>query len=762
MIGLIKKIPGWKSRIGRRLIVYILLFSSVITLIGTGLQLYLDFDRDIKSIHTIFKQVESSYLQSIINSLWVSDDELLRIQLEGILRLPDMQLVEIRKGTEVLEGIGTPQSESILEQTIPLIYVYNGRDVHLGDLHVVASLKGVYARILDRVLVILSVQTVKTFLVSLFIFIIFYQLVGKHIVHLASFAESIRFESIDQRLHLNRKSKAKRPDELNQLASSFNRMLKELARGISERKRAEAERDQLLLDTSERVKELRCAYGVVESIRARATLEQVFEDVVALIPPGWQYPEITRGRIRFDDKEFVLEPFEETEWRQSADIVIEGVPQGMVEVFYQEACPKQDEGPFLQEERDLIDGIARTLSEAVEHHQANAKREKVEAQLRQALKMEAVGQLAGGVAHDFNNLLYVIQGFTEMAQRNMAVGDPAHTSLEEVRKASERAATLVSQLLAFSRRQVLDMKDVDLNDVIANLMKMIRRVIGEHIALDVLVGHELGTVRADPGQMEQILMNLCVNARDAMPTGGTITIETENVRIDDEYCASHSWATPGRYMLLSLTDTGCGMDEDTVGQIFEPFFTTKGVGEGTGLGLATVYGLVKQHKGLLHVYSEVGKGTTFKIYLPLVERSAESVGDKIEGPVPGGTETILLAEDDPSVRKLSQTILEHAGYTVLTAEDGEEALQVFEEHPDTVNLALLDVMMPKLGGRAVFDRIQEKRPAVRVLFSSGYSMNAIHTSFVLDAGLELIKKPYQRADLLRKVREVLDSGEEEG
>ncbi len=380
----------------------------------------------------------------------------------------------------------------------------------------------------------------------------------------------------------------------------------------------------------------------------------------------------------------------------------------------------------------------------------------LESQFQQAQKMEAVGQLAGGIAHDFNNLLQAILGYGELALTEDKKGKPTRTSIEEILKAGERAKTLVSQLLAFSRRQVLEMQYVDLNEIIADLMKMIRRVIGEHITLDILPGHDLGTIRADRGQLGQILTNLCVNARDAMPEGGTITIETENIRIDQAYCVAHAWAKPGRYALLSITDTGCGMDEETLDRAFDPFFTTKG-SEGTGLGLATVYGLAKQHDGQVEVYSEVDKGTTFKVYLPIVERPATTVGSKVAGPVPGGTETILLAEDDEIVLGVAKAFLESAGYTVLTAADGEEALRVFGEHNDGIGLALLDVMMPKLGGRAVFESIRQTHPQMSVLFASGYSLNAIHTNFVLDEGMTLIQKPYQRANLLRKVREALDS-----
>ena len=398
-----------------------------------------------------------------------------------------------------------------------------------------------------------------------------------------------------------------------------------------------------------------------------------------------------------------------------------------------------------------------TGRDITKRRQAEDQRDKTDAQLRHAQKMEAVGQLAGGVAHDFNNLLQVIQGYTDLALNDMDADSPAHAEMEEVMKAAKRAAALVNQLLAFSRRQVLEMDDLDLNKVITDITRMLRRVIGEHITLEAISGHDLGTVRADRGQVEQILINLCVNARDAMPMGGKITIETENVRIDEKFCESHPWAKPGRYVLLSVTDTGCGINEETLARIFEPFYTTKGVGKGTGLGLATVYGLVNQHGGMVHVYSEIDKGTTFKIYLILAERAATAVGHKIKGPVQGGTETILLAEDDTCVRNLTKIILEKTGYTVLAAVDGEEALRMFKNHADEIDLALLDVIMPKLGGRAVFNHILEQRPDIRVLFSSGYSINAVHTDFVLDQGLQLIQKPYQRDDLLRKIRDVLNA-----
>jgi PAS domain S-box-containing protein len=382
---------------------------------------------------------------------------------------------------------------------------------------------------------------------------------------------------------------------------------------------------------------------------------------------------------------------------------------------------------------------------------------RLEAQLLQAQKMEAIGQLAGGIAHDFNNILQAINGFTEMAQEDLEAGHAAQQSLSEIAKAGARAAKLVGQLLAFSRRQVMEPANLDLNEVVGNLIGMLERVIGEHIRLDFIPGHHLGTIRADRTMMEQMLLNLCVNARDAMPQGGRLTIETENIVFDTEYFAHNLWARPGRYILISITDTGCGMESTILEHIFEPFFSTKGPGKGTGLGLSTVYGIVRQHEGMVRAYSEVGKGTTFKVYLPVVERPADAVGTKIESLPLGGNETILVAEDDDGVRELARETLTRAGYTVLLAKDGPAALALFKEHAAQIKLLLLDVVMPELGGREVFDQIHAEHPALPALFASGYSENAIHTNFVLQEGMKLIRKPYDTSALLRAIRTALDN-----
>ena len=382
----------------------------------------------------------------------------------------------------------------------------------------------------------------------------------------------------------------------------------------------------------------------------------------------------------------------------------------------------------------------------------------LEEQLQQAQKMEAVGQMAGGIAHDFNNLLQIIAGYAELARVDLSPRNPVEAALQEINDAVDRGQKLVSQLLAFSRRQVICPVDLNLNEVIEPLFKMIRGLIGEHIQLDIIPGHNLGTVHADRGMLEQVLVNLCVNARDAMPDGGRLRIKTENVLADSAYAQRHSLAKAGRYILLSVDDTGCGIDEQTRERIFEPFFTTKEVGKGTGLGLSMVYGIIKQHNGQVRVYSEPGQGTTFNIHLPAVARRAAVVPGEAFRPALGGTETLLLAEDDDAVLHLAERTLRLAGYTVLTAKDGEEAVRVFEEHAEYIDMVMLDVVMPRTGGKEAAERILAKHPGLPYLFVSGYSESTGHTNFIQNRELHLLSKPYKVETLLCKIREVLGQG----
>ena len=379
-------------------------------------------------------------------------------------------------------------------------------------------------------------------------------------------------------------------------------------------------------------------------------------------------------------------------------------------------------------------------------------------QLAQAGKMEAIGHLAGGIAHDFNNLLLVIMGRTELLLAALGSGDPNRSVIELIEQTAIRAADLTRQLLAFSRKQVLQPAVLDLNTVVSNMSEMLRRLIGEDITLITALTPALGRVKADPGQIEQIIMNLAVNARDAMTHGGRLTLETANVELDAAYARKHVEACPGPHVMLALSDTGVGMDSKTQTRIFEPFFTTKGPRKGTGLGLAMVYGIVRQSGGNIWVYSEPGQGTTFKIYLPRIEEAIEPVhgGSPLTPPV-RGRETVLLVEDEDAVRDLARDILQPRGYTVLEARHGAEALRISEQHPGPIHLMLTDVVMPEMTGRQLADRLSVLRPATKVLYMSGYTDNAVVHHGVLDPGTIFLQKPFTAAVLARKVREILDT-----
>lgn len=379
-------------------------------------------------------------------------------------------------------------------------------------------------------------------------------------------------------------------------------------------------------------------------------------------------------------------------------------------------------------------------------------------QLRQAQKMEAIGRLAGGVAHDFNNLLCVINGYSDLLLQRADPDDPAREMLAEIKKAGELSASLTRQLLAFSRKQVLALKRLDLNGVIRNVEKMLRRVIGEDIELVTNLAAGLGIIEADPGQMEQVMMNLAVNARDAMPGGGTLRIETANLEWNAAEAPTHSAVPAGRYVVLSVQDTGCGMTPEVKSRLFEPFFTTKGPGRGTGLGLATLYGIIKQSGGHIEVESDPGRGTRFLIYLPVAEnlRFAGPSHYALR-PLARGTETVLVVEDEHAVRSLTTLVLRETGYQVIEACDGESALRMAERHNGVIDLLVTDVVMPGLGGRQIAERLSQRRPEMRVLYLSGYMDDAVVRQGVLHDEVNFLQKPFMPAMLAQKIREVLDA-----
>ncbi|MBW2703755.1 MAG: response regulator [Deltaproteobacteria bacterium] len=693
----------------------------------------------------------------------------------------------------------------------------------------------------------------------------------------------------------------------------------------TKRKMAEQENEKLLLISGERLKELQGLYSLSNAAAECTNTKDLFQRSCSLVPPAWLHPEIARCRLLFDEQELLSEPFEPTQWMQAAEIQVEGKTRGALEVYYLKNTPEQDEGPFLAEERKLIDGLARILGQAVarielgervlhlsavlravrnvnqlitkekdrekllrgacenltatrgyfnswialfddeqkatatyesglgadfdpmakrlkrgelsrcvrmaikqeavvliddpptecgdcpltglyagrvglssrlEHegrvfgilsvslpqgfskdeeeisllkevaddiafalHLFEVKEEQklLENQLLQSQKMESVGRLAGGVAHDFNNLLTVILSSCTFMAEDLRDGDPLLDDLQQIKSAGDRAVALTSQLLAFSRQQMLQPEAIDLNRTMENLDRLLRRLIGEDIDIATRMDPELWKVMADPGQIEQIVMNLAVNARDAMPTGGKLTIETANIELDEEYARRHAGVTPGPHVMLAASDTGSGMDAETAAQIFDPFFTTKEKGKGTGLGLSTVYGIVKQHGGNIWIYTEPGKGAIFKIYLPRAKTTEEkAIRPQNKVTDSRGTETVLVVEDAAAVLRLAVKVLKRKGYNVLQARDGLEGESVANAHEGPIDLLLTDVVMPNSSGKELAGKLLAKRPNIKVLYMSGYTDNAIVHHGVLDPGTHFVQKPFSVDSLAQKVREVLN------
>jgi two-component system cell cycle sensor histidine kinase/response regulator CckA len=410
------------------------------------------------------------------------------------------------------------------------------------------------------------------------------------------------------------------------------------------------------------------------------------------------------------------------------------------------------------DENGKIKGIRCTIQDITQWKKTREEVTSLQERLRQSQKMEAIGRLAGGVSHDFKNRLTIIKGYSQLSLMELKEGDPLKENIDIIQKASERAADLTRQLLAFSRRQIMELKILDLNALLKDMEKMLIRIIGEDIELVSLLAEDLGKTKTDPGQIEQVILNLAVNARDAMPSGGMLTIETANVDLDEAYASNHDRMAAGHYVMLSVSDTGHGMTPEVKGQIFDPFFTTKELGKGTGLGLSTVYGIVKQSGGNVSVYSEPGQGSVFKVYLPRAEEET-SLPVRRDEPesIPCGTETLLLVEDETSVRNLAVSILRRQGYHVLEAPDGDQAFLLAHNHSGAnIHLLVTDVIMPQMGGRELADRIKIIRPEMKVLYMSGYTDNAIVHHGVLNPGIEFLQKPFSPAGLAQKVREVLD------
>ncbi len=557
------------------------------------------------------------------------------------------------------------------------------------------------------------------------------RVITEPILHLASTAAIV-----STRRDYSVRAVARGRDELGQFVDAFNQMLDQIE-----------ERDRALQTSRERYRQLFDANPNAMWVYEPSTLRFVAVNDAAVHAYGYSRKEFLGMSIKDIRPE-------------------EDVPLLLERIEGPDATAKRSDGLWRHRRKDgsLVD--VEIASSTIDFGGTPARlvmaadvseKKRLESQLLQAQKMEAIGRLAGGVAHDFNNLLGVITGYSDLLRKTLGSQESARRRVEQIQKAAERAAGLTRQLLAFSRKEVIQPRVIDLNATVADVEKMLRRLIGEDVQLVTKLGDCLGRIEADHGQVDQVIMNLAVNARDAMPQGGTLWIETSNAILDEAFLRTHADVLPGRYVLLAVTDTGQGMDAETLSHVFEPFFTTKEQGKGTGLGLSTVFGIVKRAGGLVSVYSEPGKGTTFRVYWPRVDADLEQRGDVVYVAPPRGSETVLLVEDAESLRPMILEILEAAGYNVLESADPQEAILRARDHEGRLDLVLTDVIMPHMSGPELVAAVRTLRPEIKALFMSGYTSDAIGRHGVIDAHVHFLQKPFNSDALLTSVRTALDS-----
>jgi PAS domain S-box-containing protein len=863
-----------RSPLSRRLALYIVLCSSVITLFLTVFQLYRDYQSDIRVIETEFEQIRNVHLKSIELTVWATDKDRLRTLLDGISNMPDIEFVSVVDEGGVI-SVGQIISENNVSMSYPLTYPHRGKRLDIGVLKVVANLDLVYARVVDRAVATLISNAVMIALVAGLMLFIFHFVVIRHLVHIADFVSKITLDRAFEPLALiRRKPDGAREDEFDQVVGSINHAANRVLRAFSKVRKAEGAQQQSearFKDFAEVASDwfwemgpdLRFTYFSPRfaEITGFPVEQRVGTSRQDHLPPDLSFGDAKKMAAHFADLE-ARRPFREFEYATTASpktvrhVSVSGVPihgddgeflgyrgtgteitakikaeqalkesearfKGFAEVAsdwfwemdenlrfsyfsdrFAEISGVADDaliGKTREESAlDLEDVWVRRNTEDLEAHRPFQNFEHsrtrpdgkvvymstsgipifdaqgafkgyrgtgtdvtghktMENQLRQAQRMEAIGQLTGGVAHDFNNLLGVMIGNAEMLESLIDKDDEARRNVDEILKAADRGASLTGRLLAFSRQQALSPQPVAIDVLVGGLEDMLQRTLGETVELSAIFGAETWEVLIDPHQFENALINLAINARDAMPDGGVLTIETANVTLDEAYAEQHEEIAPGDYVEVAVSDTGTGMPPDVLKKVFEPFFTTKDVGQGSGLGLSMVFGFVKQSRGHITIYSEVGLGTTVKLYMPL---SSDAVAKDGPGDVTPefarGSERILVVEDDESVRKIPVSILGKQGYEVVEAANGEDAIKCLEEEPP-FDLLFTDVVLPGgMNGIDIAEQAAKIQPRIKVLYTTGYTENSVVHNGRLDPGVSLVNKPYRRAELLEKVRAALD------
>jgi signal transduction histidine kinase len=734
-------------RLSLRLLLAIGGCSLVGILVAIAVQLGVEYRRDCADLDARLRFIQDSYVPALTASAYQLDEEQIRLQLRGVLQLQDMVYALVREqlnreSRDIVEG--APATRPAMTREYPLIYQAL-KPVPVGVLVVQASLDGIHARLKERALTIALTNALLVVPLALVILVILQLTVNRHLVRMARYAADLNLDSLDQELQLRRPAqRADAADELDQLVQAINGMRLRIQEDMRHRQQAEQE---LLYRKAlfECVLEARLdGLCIVGNDRTYLFGNTRFHEL-------WQVPDQCQPGVpvapifaRIDEQLLQAETFRAV--RGQAEETPEATFQGDVVLV---------SGAFYEYDTVPVANSEGTRYGRLWSFRDVSQRKSLEEQLRQARKLETLGSLAGGIAHDFNNLLSPIIGYAELGMSRLAPGEPLFTELGQIIKAAGRAADLTRQILAFSRKQMLEVRVLDLNELIREFEGMIRRLIGEAITVQTLLSAEPTLIRADKSQIEQVVLNMVVNARDAMPEGGTLTIETTSMYLDQRYSERHVEVAAGEYVMLSISDTGVGIDEAIRDRIFEPFFTTKERGKGTGLGLATSFGIIKQHHGHLWVYSEPGHGTTFKIYLPKAEGEPLAAEvDQPELPVATGGGHVLVVEDDAMVRELVCETLTAYGYRVTEAEHPDLALELAPS-AGTIDLLLTDVILPSMNGRQLHRRLAERLPGLKVVYMSGYTENVIADQGMLHEGVEFIQKPFSVRTLLDKIRHVL-------
>jgi PAS domain S-box-containing protein len=735
--------------LAKRFIVFLLLFSSLITLIGTSLQLYLDYSRDMGAINTALDQIDRSYKQSMVNNLWTSDIEQLRVQLQGILDLPDMQLLRIVKDNDTIISLGV-QGDHTVERSYPLNYSFKGKNIELGVLHAYANLDAVYSRLLRKTSLILVTQGVKTFLVSFFLFFLFYLLIGRHLEKLAVYAKGLTLDSLDNSITLERNKKdASPPDELDAVVDAINDMRINLIKDIDARLQVEkalSENEKLLSavieGTSDAIflKDLEGRYLLANEATSLA-VGRPKEEIIGKTDSDFFPPESAEVTRAFDAK-----------------VIASGKPltaEEKLATTFGNGYWLINKSPLFDEDGKItgLIGVSRNITDIKQI--AEEKRE-LEEKLHQSQKLEAIGTLAGGIAHDFNNILAAIIGYTEIAQEEAPPGTELQKDLEKVLFSANRAKNLVKQILTFSRQAQIAPAPIKIQPLVSEGLKMLRSSIPSTISITEDLDPKGGTVLVDPTQVHQILMNLCTNAYHAMEeTGGTLAVALKTTFIGSDENELSSLVTPGEYLQLSVTDTGKGIGPDIIEKIFDPYFTTKEIDKGTGMGLAIIHGIMKGCGGTVTVKSQLGKGSTFQVYFPVVDMDATPEIVKFED-VPGGKERVLFIDDEELLAEMGKDMLERLGYHVTVRHGGLEALATFQKTPDEFDVVITDQTMPDMTGADLARRMMRLRPDIPIILCTGYS-NLIdeHSAKVLGIK-KFALKPLTKGVIAKLIREVLD------